>query len=114
MPGIWDLTDVHCCLLSVSHTAMTTTAPASRIDTNSPVSPTLGPTSALEPISPWPPAEPDEPGDAVEKDQLPSAKEVYGSLAVLLTYFAFALYLVWGFAPRGWLDKIGWTWYPDR
>lgn len=84
------------------------------IDTSVPSSPALDQTSALEPISPWPPAEPEEPGDAIQKEQLPSAKEVYGSLAVLLTYFAFALYLVWGFAPRGWLDKAGWTWYPDR
>ena len=86
---------------------------ATRSDTSAPSSPAQGETSALEPISPWPPAEPEEP-DAVQKEQLPSAKEVYGSLAVLLTYFAFALYLVWAFAPPGWLDKAGWTWYPDR
>lgn len=45
---------------------------------------------------------------------LPSAPEVYGSIAVLGTYAGFTLYLVWAFAPAGWLDTWGWTWYPDR
>lgn len=47
-------------------------------------------------------------------ETLPSAPEVYGALAALLMYIAFAVYLVWGFAPEGWLDQWGWTWYPDR
>lgn len=65
-----------------------------------------GPVSPLDPISPWPPEAPNS--------DLPSAKEVYGSLAVLLTYIAFAAYLVWAFCPSAWLDSLGWTWYPDR
>lgn len=67
--------------------------------------------SPLAPISPWPPEEPLPRGPASD---LPSAKEVYGSLAVLLTYLAYAVYLVWAFAPASWLDSVGWTWYPDR
>lgn len=49
-----------------------------------------------------------------DEETLPSAPEVYGALVALLTYIAFAVYLVWAFAPEGWLDQWGWTWYPDR
>ena len=80
--------------------------------------------SPLSPISPWPP----EPqlelpavrataGQTIQPEAsstLPTAKEVYGSLAVLLTYISGIVYLVWAFAPIGWLDQWGWTWYPDR
>ncbi|TXT11244.1 hypothetical protein VHUM_01995 [Vanrija humicola] len=45
---------------------------------------------------------------------MPSPKEVYGSLAVLLTYLAGFVYLLWAVAPAAWLDKAGWTWYPAR
>ncbi|KAL1410624.1 hypothetical protein Q8F55_004641 [Vanrija albida] len=72
--------------------------------------------SPLDPISPWPPADTadaDTPSRA-PRDDLPSAKEVYGSLAILLTYILFAVYLVWAFAPPRWLDAVGWTWYPAR
>jgi len=94
------------------------------------------PMSPLDPISPWPPRDvPDDEaeaadgngnGDAASRRQhlttshaqsttdLPSAKEVYGSLAVLLTYLAFGTYLVWAAAPHGFLDRMGWTWYPSR
>ncbi|KLT42954.1 PIG-P-domain-containing protein [Cutaneotrichosporon oleaginosum] len=65
--------------------------------------------SPLAPISPWPPEEP-----AAPYPDLPLAKEVYGLLAVLLTYLAFAAYLIWAFAPSRWLDAVGWTWYPSR
>ena len=60
-------------------------------------------------------ADESETGNGVENGEpLPSAPEVYGALAALLTYIAFAVYLVWAFAPEGWLDQWGWTWYPDR
>lgn len=78
--------------------------------TPSPLPDTAAPMSPLDPISPWPPTEPEPPYAA----DLPSAKEVYGLLGVLLTYLAFAAYLVWAFAPAHWLDAVGWTWYPAR
>lgn len=53
--------------------------------------------------------EPDETEPAT-----PSAEEVYGLLAVFLTYIAYGLYLAWAFCPPHWLDAVGWTWYPDR
>jgi hypothetical protein len=58
--------------------------------------------------------EPYESESGNESDTLPSAPEVYGALAALLTYIAFGVYLIWAFAPEGWLDQWGWTWYPDR
>jgi hypothetical protein len=87
------------------------------------------PVSPLDPVSPWPPR--DVPDTDLSDDRnassnsrskhpsqtttgLPSAKEVYGSLAVLLTYLAFGTYLVWASAPAGSLDRVGWTWYPSR
>lgn len=78
--------------------------------------------SPHSPISPWPPevtsgksADIDKSSDSKSPaPALPSAKEVYGSLAVLLTYISGGVYLVWAFAPVGWLDQWGWTWYPDR
>ncbi|BEJ14322.1 hypothetical protein CspHIS471_0400890 [Cutaneotrichosporon sp. HIS471] len=82
-------------------TAKSATAPTTR-DVGMPMSP-------LAPISPWPPEEPSAP-----YPDLPVAKEVYGLLAVLLTYLAFGAYLVWAFAPSHWLDAVGWTWYPSR
>ena len=100
------------------------------------------PTSPLSPISPWPPLfdpvetgiEPgDAPigvsvnaqelpaperlgigGDSMMDETLPTAKEVYGSLVVLLTSLGFILVLVWAFLPSRYLDYMGWTWYPDR
>ncbi|WOO78739.1 Phosphatidylinositol N-acetylglucosaminyltransferase subunit P [Vanrija pseudolonga] len=76
--------------------------------------------SPLDPISPWPPTSTISDDDAspssanTPRDDLPSAKEVYGSLAILLTYLLFAVYLLWAFAPPAWLDAVGWTWYPAR
>lgn len=78
-------------------------------------------TSPLEPISPWPPqphAPQDSPGSPSrhtdDGDQLPNAKEIYGLIAVLGTYLAFGVYLVWALCPDEWLHKVGWTWYPSR
>lgn len=90
------------------------------------------PTSPVSPISPWPPvdideAQPQEGSTSAEavgvvlhgdgrsaSDALPSAKEIYGFIAALLTYFAFILYLVWAILPGSWLESVGWTWYPDK
>lgn len=47
-------------------------------------------------------------------DELPTAKEIYGLIAVLGTYLAFGVYLVWAFTPDEWLHAVGWTWYPSR
>ncbi|RSH90170.1 hypothetical protein EHS25_001504 [Saitozyma podzolica] len=69
------------------------------------------PLSPLTPISPWPPV---PSSTAAETSELPSAKEIYGFLGVLLTYFSFGLYLSWAILPSGWIDRIGWTWYPSR
>lgn len=89
--------------------------------------PTLSPTrlqsslSPLDPISPWPPEEPIDPSSPSSSStggfgqhDLPGPKEVYGLIGVLLSYLGFGMYLVWALAPEGWLDKIGWTWYPAR
>lgn len=85
-------------------------------DDAAPQSPAL--LSPLSPISSWPPeANLDpvkQPLDQMPSANLPTSKEVYGSLAVLLTYISGAGYLVWALAPLGWLDQWGWTWYPDR
>ncbi|ORX33495.1 PIG-P-domain-containing protein [Kockovaella imperatae] len=45
---------------------------------------------------------------------VPSAREVYGFVAVILTFLGYWLYIAWAFSPPNWLDSIGWTWYPDR
>ena len=45
---------------------------------------------------------------------LPTSKEIYGSLTVLLTYLVFALFLVWSLSPTAWLEAIGWSWYPSQ
>ena len=45
---------------------------------------------------------------------MPTAKEIYGSIAVLLTVIGFALYIIWATARDGWLEVVGWTWYPAR
>ena len=68
------------------------------------------PQSPLDPISPWPPPLPTE----TAKEEELSSKEIYGLIAVLGTYLAFGIYLVWALCPPSWLDAIGWTWYPSR
>jgi phosphatidylinositol glycan class P protein len=68
------------------------------------------PQSPLDPISPWPPPLPLE----TAKEEELSSKEIYGLIAVLGTYLAFGIYLVWALCPPAWLDAIGWTWYPSR
>lgn len=66
------------------------------------------PTTPLTPVSPWPPA-------LVETNvDLPSAKETYGFLAVILTYLGFGTYCIWAFVPDHILHRFGWTWYPNR
>ena len=45
---------------------------------------------------------------------MPTAKEVYGFVAVILTVLGYWTYLAWGFFPPHWLDAVGWTWYPTR
>ena len=79
---------------------------------------TLDPLSPLSPISPWPP---DPPHSEVHTSSisdpahdLPSAKEIYGSIGVLLTYLAFIAFLAWSFFPERWLESVGWTWYPAQ
>jgi hypothetical protein len=68
------------------------------------------PQSPLDPISPWPPPLPLE----TAKEEELSSKEIYGLIAVLGTYLAFGIYLIWALCPPAWLDAIGWTWYPSR
>jgi hypothetical protein len=68
------------------------------------------PQSSLDPISPWPPPLPTE----TAKEEELSSKEIYGLIAVLGTYLAFGIYLVWALCPPAWLNVIGWTWYPSR
>lgn len=82
--------------------------------------------SPLEPILPWPPVPVASPlpqpaareyGSAQRsfgRDQLPLAKEVYGAIAVLLTYLGFALYLVWALVPARWLEHESWAWLPSQ
>lgn len=76
----------------------------------------MEPTSPLEPISPWPPLPADHASrqSPAGSDELPSAKEIYGLIAVLGTYLAFGVYLTWAILPPSWLDAVGWTWYPSR
>jgi phosphatidylinositol glycan class P protein len=115
---------------------------AEKLDTMVETTDAMPPTSPLSPISPWPPLsdlkdagsepgdapiggpvnfqEPPAPerpgigGDSMMDETLPTAKEVYGSLVVLLTSLGFILVLVWAFLPSRYLDYMGWTWYPDR
>ena len=81
--------------------------------------PASPPISPLDPISPWPPLPP--PAIPAPKDTnppgvdtSPNAKEVYALIAVLGTYLLFGIYILWTFAPAGWLDALGWTWYPAQ
>jgi hypothetical protein len=85
--------------------------------------------SPFSPISPWPPP---LPADAqfmtsstvsngtqqslaiMQEDPLPSPKEIYGSIAIVLTSIAYVLYFIWGVSPPEILDGMGWTWYPDQ
>jgi hypothetical protein len=99
---------------------MTTTRPAVTI---TPLSPRAAenPVSPLDPVSPWPPRPtapgPPAPGPKTgtnSTEELPSAKEIYGLIAVLGTYLLFGVYLIWGICPPVWLDRVGWTWYPSR
>ena len=90
----------------------------------------LNATSPLSPISPWPPFLPDvadvaethsvgdahsiRPIETPAASDLPSSKEIYGSLGVLLTALGYGVYLLWAFLPPQYLDAVGWTWYPAR
>lgn len=83
-------------------------------------------TSPLSPISPWPPLPPpltSQPPSTLtsttsihtfSSDPLPTAKEAYGSLTVLLTYLTFLTYLLWSLLPTRWLETFGWSWFPDQ
>jgi phosphatidylinositol glycan class P protein len=85
-----------------------------------PTSPPAEALSPLSPISPWPPLPPLErpvPSNTTctsSPDDLPTSREIYGSLTVLLTYLAFATYLAWSILPGEWLERIGWSWYPAQ
>ena len=103
---------------------------AGRDEVDQPASPVLStdmnPTSPFSPISPWPPLLPEVPDSShtatsqhlpavyVPLPVLPSAKEVYGSLGVLLTALGYGVYLLWAFLPPHYLDAVGWSWYPAR
>ena len=81
-----------------------------RVDLSTKIKEEVQPQSPLDPISPWPPPLPLEP---TQNEEL-SSKEIYGLIAVLGTYLAFGIYLIWALCPPTWLDAIGWTWYPSR
>jgi hypothetical protein len=78
------------------------------------MSSTVEPQSPLDPISPWPPIPPVQSTISVEREESLSPKEIYGLIAVLGTYLAFGIYLIWALCPPSWLDAVGWTWYPSR
>ena len=83
-------------------------------------------TSPLSPISPWPPLFVEEeesttsktkdaiPAVLTQEDTLPTSKEIYGSIAILLTSLGYFMYLSWASLDPATLDGIGWTWYPSR
>ncbi|CAD6567358.1 MAG: hypothetical protein TREMPRED_003559 [Tremellales sp. Tagirdzhanova-0007] len=81
-----------------------------------PISHSLDPLSPLSPISPWPPdplrSETFTSSASDQSHDLPSAKEIYGSISVLLTYLAFIAFLAWSFFPAELLELVGWSWYP--
>jgi hypothetical protein len=52
--------------------------------------------------------------ESESKSSLPTPAEIYGLIAVLGTYLAFGIYIIWAFCPSRWLDKVGWTWYPSK
>lgn len=106
------------------HVALTT---AEDCKVSTPASPSdLNATSPFSPISPWPPLLPDVSDSSQDPalitqstassvpPALPSAKEIYGSLGVLLTALGYGVYLIWAFLPSSYLDAVGWTWYPAR
>jgi len=76
------------------------------------------PQSPLDPISPWPPLPSSQEAPFTEREKRDeeslSPKEIYGLIAVLGTYLAFGIYLIWALCPSSWLDAVGWTWYPSR
>jgi hypothetical protein len=84
-----------------------------RIEVNTTIREEVEPQSPLDPISPWPP--PILPPESTRKgEEELSSKEIYGLIAVLGTYLAFGVYLIWALSPSSWLDTVGWTWYPSR
>ena len=85
-------------------------AMARQIKVNTATQGPVQPQSPLDPISPWPPPLPLE----TQQNEELSSKEIYGLIAVLGTYLAFGIYLIWALCPPHWLDAVGWTWYPSR